>query len=234
VKSSRSGSSFMQLPFHPPPSTPGFLAGSAQQFDQPSGSSLTQDDDLADDRVAISHDLPAVAELLREQRTVTSATAELAMAKATYLQTEVQSRRLKMFERIANLDTNKRDKQLQACLSVLQNGTPYADVEKKSREFFTAFVDDRLPALNVAEIFKQLGNGLPGITEIADIFRNAPALAPGNPFDRAQPPDGTYIRDDATALSSPCAPAPASPSANASAGFVATAPNRRLGDPSPF
>jgi hypothetical protein len=187
-----------------------------------------QDDDAAGDQVVLSHNLPAVAELLREQWVVTVATAELAMAKASYLQTEVESRRLNMLKHLVKLDSGMREKQFRNCMGVVKDNAD-TDLHAVAKHFTLGYMNGTLPSIDIGDVFRQLGKGLPGIAKIADIFPNAPALAPGNPFDHAHAPSNADTHSDVSrlantpALSDPSAPAQAATSASASAstGFVA-------------
>ncbi|QRW03470.1 hypothetical protein RhiLY_02469 [Ceratobasidium sp. AG-Ba] len=53
------------------------------------------------------------------------------------------------------------------------------DIRVAAKAYALAYLNGKLPNIDFKEVFDNLGKSLPTIEQIADVYRNAPALAPG-------------------------------------------------------
>lgn len=142
---------------------------------------------MADNQVAMNRDIPSFTELLRELELNTTANIGLAYAKAGYLTAETESLRLGMVENLATMDLGWLNSQRETAMGILVDSRITDEgLRADAKSFLSGFMNKPIPSKNIPQLFKQLGHGLPTISQISDVFLHAPALAPGNPFDLAQ------------------------------------------------
>ncbi|KAG9120206.1 hypothetical protein FRC07_004387, partial [Ceratobasidium sp. 392] len=179
ARSSRSeGSAAVLSRFDPPtPLPPGSENALLQHQVQPLHSLPTQSESQ-EVRDPARHN--AAAEMMRENKASSRALIDLAEAKAAYLRTQAEETRHKMYKEALAFHLEQRERQYRSSMAIINDpNMTDPDIRVAAKAYALAYLNGKLPNIDFKEVFDNLGKSLPTIEQIADVYRNAPALAPG-------------------------------------------------------
>jgi hypothetical protein len=175
------------MPFNTTPPAPSSGTGSALLPNQRRGLRTVREDVTP----AVDPNFPLVAEMMRSQEAANAASIQSAISQATYLRTQTEWTHLLMLDRASDMVRKNREQQYRLSLEVLQIPNAPDSVHERAGNFIIQYLNDTLPAFDFPLLTQQLGMGLPGIANIADVFANAPALAPNNAWSIAHTQDSS-------------------------------------------
>ncbi|QRW02537.1 hypothetical protein RhiLY_01536 [Ceratobasidium sp. AG-Ba] len=172
------GSAAVLSRFDPPtPFPPGSEHASIQPKVQPPRSLPTQSESQ---EVGDPAQNSATAEMMRENKASNRAMIDLAHAKAAYLRTQAEETRHKMYKEALAFHLEQRERQYKSSMAIIMDpNITDPDIRNAAKAYSLAYLDGRLPNIDFKEAFDNLGKSLPTVEQIADVYRNAPALAPG-------------------------------------------------------
>jgi hypothetical protein len=177
--STRSGSSgILGNLYQPTPPPPGSEPASAQLPSQNESSSV-QDEFQENDGPRVDPNIAPIAEMMRESQATTRANIDLAYAKAAYLRTQAQATSLTMFKELLKQESDDRERQRVVCMEISKDPTMDTKVQEAAKEFICQYITGALAPIDYVAVFNRLNRHLPGLEDIANVFLNAPALAPG-------------------------------------------------------
>lgn len=165
ARSSWSGTSALQAPLGTTPLVPPLTMDSTLFPNQPSKLLLALGGIPEDNILAVSPDFPMVAEMLREQQAATGVTIRLALDKVAYLQTQVDVMCTAMIKHIIMMDTHWREVRHLACMDMLGKFGINEDNHQDTKVFVQDFINNRLPAINLDDLFKRVGRGLLSVSD---------------------------------------------------------------------
>ncbi|QRV74715.1 hypothetical protein RhiJN_02730 [Ceratobasidium sp. AG-Ba] len=118
--------------------------------------------------------------MMRENKASNRALIDLAEAKAAYLWTQAEETRHKMYKEALAFHLEQRERQYRSSMAIIDDpNMTDPDIRVAAKAYALAYLNGKLPNIDFKEVFDNLGKSLPTIEQIADVYRNAPALAPG-------------------------------------------------------
>lgn len=88
-----------------------------------------------------------------------------------------------MIDRIIAADMARVEARREANLRIMRMADMDEVVRTAARNGLLQYINNPGPTIDFDDVFRRVGRGLPSIREIADVFLNAPALAPDNTFE---------------------------------------------------
>ncbi|QRV87073.1 hypothetical protein RhiJN_15091 [Ceratobasidium sp. AG-Ba] len=100
-------------------------------------------------------------------------------SKAAYLRIQAQATSVTMLQQLHQHDLDVADWKQAHAFVVLSNPNSTKKLREKAEGIIEKLLDESLKVVNYTELIERIGDRLPTINNIADVFYNAPALREG-------------------------------------------------------